>query len=137
VALTAAVALAAAGLGACGDDDGGSAEAFCASVADREALAAVVDGFDYSDRDRALDQMRTARVELGELREDAPSEIRSDLDVQVDATETLIDALEAAPAGEPVATVEAVRAVQPDLAEVEEAGARLEAWTREHCPATT
>jgi hypothetical protein len=137
VALAAAVAVAVSGLGACGDDGGGSAQAFCASVADRDAFAAVVDGFDYSDRDRALDQMRTARVELGELREDAPGEIRSDLDVQVDATETLIDALEAAPAGDPVATVEAVRAVQPDLDEVEEAGARLEAWTREHCPATT
>jgi hypothetical protein len=137
VALAAAATVAVTGLGACGDDDDGAVEAFCASVADREALAAVVDGFDYSDRDRALDQMRTARVELGELREDAPGEIRSDLDVQVDATETLIEALEGAPAGDPAATVEAVRAVQPDLAEVEEAGARLEAWTREHCPTTS
>jgi hypothetical protein len=127
-----AAALVASLVASCGDDDG-DVEAFCPLVADRAGLAAMTEGFDPSDRDRALEQLRAIRVELGELRAAAPSEIRGDLDTQIDAAQGLIEALDAVPPGDPAAAVEAVRAAQADMDDLPEATANLEAWTAEHC----
>jgi hypothetical protein len=124
-----AVVLAVAGCG----DDGGDAEAFCPLVADRAGLAAMTEGFDPSDRDRALEQLRAIRVELGELRAAAPSEIRGDLDTQIDAAQGLIDALDAVPPGDPAAAVEAVRAAQAEMDGLPQATENLEAWTEQNC----
>lgn len=131
-ALGVAAVLAVALVSGCGDD-AGDAEAFCPLVADRAGLAAMTEGFDPSDRERALEQLRAIRVELGELRVAAPSEIRGDLDTQIDAAQGLIDALDATPPGDPAAAVEAVRAAQADMDALPEATASLEAWTAEHC----
>jgi transposase len=128
----AAVALAAASVAGCGDDDG-DAEAFCPLVADRAGLAAMTENFDPSDRDRALEQLRAIRVELGELRAAAPSEIRGDLDTQIDAAQDLIDALVEVPPGDPAAAVEAVRAAQADMDDLPQATSNLETWTAENC----
>jgi hypothetical protein len=133
-ALVLGAALAATSLTGCGDDDGDAAETFCPLVADRAGLAAMTENFDPSDRDRALEQLRAIRVELGELRAAAPSEIRGDLDTQIDAVQGLIDALDAVPPGDPAAAVEAVRAAQADMDGLPEATSNLEAWTAENCP---
>ena len=115
------------------EDPGGSPEAFCALVADRDRFEQIVDGFDPSDVARSLDQLRTARAELEPLLEEAPAEVREDLQIQADALDTLVEALTSVDPGDPSAAVEALRAAQTELDEVLGATMRLELWTREHC----
>ena len=62
----AVAALAALALVACTDDDGSAAE-LCEAVADTGDLAATFQGFDPTDPEAALDQLRAARVALGDL----------------------------------------------------------------------
>jgi hypothetical protein len=132
------VALAAGGAGGWyawteAQDRGGSVEEFCALVQDRSRFQRIVDDFDPSDVVRALDQLRTAQLELETLVDAAPSEVRSDLQLQADAVETMIDALESVDPNDTVAAAEALNAARAQLDDVPAATMRLEAWTREHC----
>jgi hypothetical protein len=115
------------------DDQEGSAEELCALLADRSRFSAVVEGFDPSDVSRSLDQLRLARDELVELRAAAPAELHPDLDVQIEATDALIGALEQVDPGDTTAAHEALRSVEPELAGVAGAYARLEQWASQHC----
>ena len=67
-----------------------------AADGDRAAsgVATTFQGFDPSDPEAALDQLRTARVTLGDLHDEAPDEVRDDLQVEIDYVQALIDALE-------------------------------------------
>jgi hypothetical protein len=127
------VALVATALFACSDDDEGLEEEFCAAVSDRSAYATVFEGFDPTAPERALEQLRTARVELGALRDVAPSEIQDELDTEIDAVQLLIEALEGVAPGDSTAAVDAVRALEDDLADVEEATIALETYTETTC----
>jgi hypothetical protein len=132
------VALAAGGAGGWyawteAQDRGGSVEELCALVQDRSRFQRIVDDFDPSDVVRALDQLRTAQLELETLVDAAPSEVRSDLQLQADAVETMIDALESVDPNDTVAAAEALNAARAQLDDVPAATMRLEAWTREHC----
>ena len=115
------------------EEAGGSSEAFCPLVADRDRFEQIVDGFDPSDVARSLDQLRAARSELEPLLEAAPAEVRDDLQVQADALDTLVAALGAVDPGDPSAAIEALRQAEAELDGVAAATMRLEAWTREHC----
>jgi hypothetical protein len=117
------------------DEDDGSPEAFCALLADRGRYASVVEGFDPSDVTRSLDQLALARTHLQELWDAAPSEIRDDLAVQVDAVERMIEALETVDADDSVAAVEALRGVQDELGDVPQSAGNLERWSARNCPA--
>jgi hypothetical protein len=117
------------------DEEHGSPEEFCALLADRGRYANVVEGFDPSDVTRSLDQLELARVHLQELWDAAPSEIRDDLAVQVDAVERMIQALEAVDADDSVAAVEALREAQGEFGDVRRSAANLERWSAENCPA--
>ena len=55
--------------------------------------AAVFAGFDPSDTERALAQLRHARVTLGELHDAAPGEVRDDIEVEIAYVQALIDGL--------------------------------------------
>jgi hypothetical protein len=114
-------------------DRGGSVEEFCALVQDRSRFQRIVDDFDPSDVVRALDQLRTAHLELETLVGAAPSEVRSDLQLQADAVEAMIHALESVDPTDTVAAAEALNAALAEIDEVPAATMRLEAWTREHC----
>jgi hypothetical protein len=127
------VALVATVLFACSSDEEGSEEQFCAAVADRTAYAAVFEGFDPTAPERALEQLRTARVELGELRDVAPSEIHDELDTEIDGVQQLIEALEGVAPGDSAAAVDAVRAREDNLADVREASIALETYTDTTC----
>lgn len=121
-------------LAACAGDDEGSVEELCAAVADRDVFTAVfADGFDPTDVDTAIEQLRDARLQLGEIREAAPGEIHDELDVEIDAVQRLIEALESAPPGDSAAAVAAVRAVSEELTEVDEASAALETYVEVNC----
>ena len=132
VALLGVAALVATGA-ACAGDEQGSAEELCAAVGDGTAFAATFDGFDPTDTEAALAQLRAARITLGDLRDVAPGEVRDDLTIEVDYIQAMLEALEAAEPdnpGEAVAAVQRATVAHPD---VDEANARLVAWTAEQC----
>lgn len=125
------VALVAAS-GAC-SDDGGSATALCAAVRADPSIATTFTAFDPTDTEAALEQLRSARVTLGGLRDSAPAEVRDDLTVEIDYVQALIETLETSPTDDPNATVTAVQQVTADHAGVAQAAANLEAFAEESC----
>ncbi|MGV3759070.1 MAG: hypothetical protein ACO1PW_05930 [Actinomycetota bacterium] len=119
--------------GGCSDDEAGSAEELCAALREQPSVATTFEGFDPTDVDQALEQLRSARVTLGELRDAAPSEVRDDLTVQIDYVQALIEELEplgGADATEIVAAVQRVTAEHPD---VEAAAAELSSFSATTC----
>lgn len=127
------MALVATALVACGDDEEGSVEELCAALEDRSAFSAVFEGFDPTDTDRAIEQLRTARVQLGELRDAAPREIHDELDIEIDGVQQLIEALEGVEPGNSTEAIEAVRALEDELEGMGQATEALDRWVTERC----
>lgn len=121
-------------LAACGGDEG-STEELCAALRANPAVASTFTGFDPSDPRHALEQLRSARVALGELRDAAPGAVRDELDVEIDYVQALIDGLEQVDDGDATAAVEAVRQVTEAHPKVSDASASLAAYSSEHCGA--
>jgi hypothetical protein len=135
LALAGALAVLMAGLGACSDDEG-STEELCEAVRGNTSVASLFDGgFDPTDTTAALDQLRSARVTLGELRDAAPGEVRGALAIEIAYIEALLDGLEQADEGEPAAIVRTVQRITDDHPEVPEAADELAAFTQEECGA--
>jgi hypothetical protein len=130
-AALAAVALAFAVTGACREEKG-SAEELCTEVAERD-FAGTLTGFDPTDSELALDQLRSARVDLGDLLDAAPNEVRDDLQVEIDYVQALIDALEPIAPGDAAAATRQVQAVTAAHPDVDEAAAALAAFTEREC----
>ncbi|MFZ6003875.1 MAG: hypothetical protein ACOYXM_08070 [Actinomycetota bacterium] len=120
-------------LAACGGDEG-SAEELCAAVRADRSTPAVFSGFDPTDTSRAVEQLREARVTLGELRDAAPSELRDDIDLEIAYVQALLERLEDLGGAEPESVVQAVREVTDAHPDVADAAARLDAWSDESCP---
>lgn len=128
----AAVALAVVALASC-NDDGGSADALCAAVAEGDGLATTFQGFDPTDPEAALEQLRPARVALGELVDEAPDDVRDDLQVEIDYVQALIDVLEPVEPGDATQTALQVQAVTDAHPGVAEASATLAAFAEREC----
>ena len=131
---SALVALTVIALAAC-SGSGGSAESLCQAVAQTPGLGSTFQGFDPTDRDAALNQLRPARVTLGQLLEKAPSRVHDDLQVEVDYVQALIDTLEAAAPGDPVDAARRVQVVTDAHPKVSSAAASLDAFTTKECSA--
>jgi hypothetical protein len=120
-------------IAACSSDSG-STDELCQALGENPGFASVFEGFDPTDATAALEQLRTARVELGELKDVAPDEVGDDLQVEIDYVQGLIDALEAlepdADASEVALTVQSVTDVHPD---VRDAAATLEQFAKDEC----
>ena len=116
---------------ACRDE--GSAVALCDEVASTEGIATTFQGFDPTDPEIALDQLRTARVTLGNLFDDAPEEVRDDLQVEIDYVQALVDALEDVTPGDSTESALRIRAVTDAHPDVDEAAANLAAYAEEEC----
>jgi len=129
--LAASVAL--PGLGSCTADDEGSAEDLCTALRDQPSLPTTFEGFDPTDVDGALEQLRSARVALGGLRDASPSDLRDDLTVEIDYVQALIDALEPLTGADAVDIVAAVQQVTADHPEVEAAAAELSSFSESTC----
>ena len=114
-------------------DDGGSAEALCQAVAEDDALTTTFQDFDPSDPEAALDQLRTARVALGDLLDEAPDEVRDDLQVEIDYVQDLIDALELVEPGDAAEAARQVQAVTAAHPDVDDAAAELAAFAEREC----
>lgn len=117
--------------------DGGSARDLCGALVDTEGITTQLQGFDPTDRDSALDLLRPARVTLGELRSQAPGEVRDDLQVEIDYVQALIDGLERVPAGDPAAAATEVQAVTDAHPGVADAAAELQAFADRECAAAS
>lgn len=128
-----AAALACLALGACSSDSG-SAEELCQAVRADQDLPNVFAGFDPTDATTALDQLRTARVTLGSLKDAAPEEVSDDLQVEIDYVQDLIGSLEAvgpdAEAAEVASTIQTVTDEHPG---VPKAATALQAFAEKRC----
>ena len=121
------------GLAACTGDDEGSAEDLCAALRDQPSIATAFEGFDPTDVDGALEQLRTALVALGDLRDAAPADLRDDLTVEIDYVQALIEALEPLSGADAVDIVAAVQQVTADHPDVEAAAAELSSFSESTC----
>ncbi len=117
---------------ACSDDSGSAAE-LCTVVGDRSGFATTFEGFDPTDTDEALEQLRAARVSLGALADVAPGEVRDDLAAQIGYIQALIDALERSDPANPGEAVRAVQEATEAHPGVQDAADRLEAWAEASC----
>lgn len=115
----------------CSDDEG-SADELCAALAQADVTGLFAD-FDPTETESALDQLRTARVQLGQLHDAAPGEVRDDLQVEIDYVQALIEGLEQVPAGDPTAAAVEVQAVTDAHPDVQAAAEDLEAFAADHC----
>jgi len=118
---------------ACSDDESGSPEELCRALRAQPSLSATFSGFDPTDVPTALEQLRSARVTLGELREAAPSEVKDELTVEIDYVQALIDALEPLERADSAEVVAAVQAVTADHPDVEAAAETLSTYSEETC----
>ncbi len=123
---------AAVGLAACGGSGGGDVEAFCAAATDTDRFEAAFDQLDPMDVDGAIVTFEAARAELVELRTEAPSEVRQDIDLQVSFLDELTEGLVAS---DPTADErpEVYADLRPRFDEVEAAGSRLTRWVDANC----
>jgi hypothetical protein len=113
-------------------EEEGSTEELCDAVAQGDFAGTFAD-FDPTDPETALDQLRAARVELGDLHDAAPGEVRDDLQVEIDYVQALIDALEGVEPGDAAESALQVHAVTDAHPEVDEAAANLAAFAEEEC----
>ncbi|MEO7429911.1 MAG: hypothetical protein ABIY48_11085 [Acidimicrobiales bacterium] len=118
---------------ACGGGSKGSVAELCAAVRADRSTATVFAGFDPSDTERALTQLRAARVTLGELRDAAPSEVRDELSVEIAYVQAMIDGLKGLAAPDAAQSVEVVRQATADHPKVADAAAALAAFSKQHC----
>ena len=96
-------------------------------------MATTFQGFDPTDPEAALEQLRPARVALGELLDDAPAEVVDDLEVEVAYVQALIDALEAVAPGDATEAATRVQSITDAHPDVEEAAAELSAFAAREC----
>lgn len=121
-----------AALVACSDDEGSAAE-LCAAVREQPGVTNAFAGFDPTDTERALEQLRAARVTLGELRDAAPSEVRDELGVEIAYLQALVEGLETVDGQDPAETVALVQQITDQHPGVEGAAANLAAFAEESC----
>jgi len=127
-----ALAIVAVAMAGC-SDDGGSAEALCTAVAEGDGLSTTFQGFDPTDPEAALEQLRPARVALGNLLDEAPDEVRDDLQVEVDYVQALIDALDGVKPGDATQAAAQVQSVTDAHPDVSDASATLAAFAEREC----
>ena len=128
-----ALAASLAPLAACSDDEQGSTGELCAALADIDGPGTVFADFDPTDPEAALAQLRTARVELGELQAAAPDEVRDAIELEIDYVQALIDGLADVPDGDATAAVAVVHATTEAHPDVQAAADELEAFTVDSC----
>jgi len=96
-------------------------------------LSTTFQGFDPTDPEAALGQLRPARVALGNLLDDAPEEVRDDLQVEVDYVQALIDALDGVEPGDATQAALQVQSVTDAHPKVADAAATLAAFVEREC----
>ncbi len=98
-----------------------------------DGLATTFQGFDPTDPEVALEQLRPARVVLGELLDDAPAEVADDLQVEVEYVQALIEALETVTPGDATESALQVQSVTDAHPGVGDAATELAAFAQREC----
>jgi hypothetical protein len=118
-------------LGACAKDEG-STEELCAAVAEK-GITTTLQGFDPTDPEAALDQLRDARVKLGDLLDAAPDRVQGDLQTEIDYVQALVEVLEGVEPGNAAESALQIQAVTDAHPGVEAAAANLARFAKEEC----
>jgi hypothetical protein len=129
------IAIAVLATAACSSGPSGSVEEFCTLVKDEARFAGVLDEFDVTDSARAIEQLGTARDQLAELRDAAPSEIKDDLSVLIDLIEKLRKATQTVDPTKPESARAAIEPLKPDFTKADDADVALESFRRTNCAA--
>lgn len=121
-------------LAACAGDEG-SIDELCTAVRADRSTWEVFSGFDPTNTERALEQLRAARVTLGGLRDVAPDEVRDDLAVEIAYVQALLEGLDELEGADPAQAVEVVRQVTEHHPDVADAASSLAVFSEEQCGA--
>jgi hypothetical protein len=122
--------------GGCSDGKGGSAEQLCGIVGSGSFSDLFSSGFDPTDTDRALAQLRAATVDLDQLHDAAPSEVRGAVQDELSYLTALTKVLEDVDPDDPAAVVTAVNALRAQRTAAQAASAKLQTYQDAHCGGT-
>jgi hypothetical protein len=122
---------------ACSPKDG-SAEALCAVLGDGRSFSTLFEqGLDPTDTQRATTQLQAARVDLEQLHDAAPSEVRDDLEAETRYIDAVLDVLADADPDDPAAVVRAINELDEERHAAEVASLELASYQRDRCGAAT
>jgi hypothetical protein len=123
----------AAGTGACSGSSGGSVADLCSVVSSGSFTDLFQRGLDPTDTDRALAQMKAASVDLGQLHDAAPSEVRGAVQDEITYVDAVTKVLQDTDPGDPTAVVNAVNALKAQRNAAQAASTKLKAFQAAHC----
>ena len=119
-------------LGTACTGDSGDKEAFCTEIAEVAPLSTLIAGFSEADPVELDNRLETAADAYAKLRDDAPEEIRGDVDQVVDLSEAVIEAVRAN-RQDPEAVVDQVREAVADRPDVPAATKALSDYAAKEC----
>lgn len=123
-------------LAAC-SKDGGSPEALCSVLGDGRAFTALFEqGFDPTDAQHALAQLEAARVDLDQLRDAAPAEVRDDLQTEMRYLDAMTAVIEHVDPDDPAAVVAGINDLSDERSAAQVASLELRSFEQVHCHAT-
>jgi hypothetical protein len=122
--------------GACSDSKGGSATQLCGIVGSGSFSDLFRQGFDPTDTDRALAQLRAAAVDLDQLHAAAPSEVRSAVKAELTYVAAVTKVLKDVNRDDPTAVVNAVNGLTAQRTAAQAASAKLQTYQDAHCGGT-
>jgi hypothetical protein len=123
-------------VGGC-SDGGGSAAELCRAVGSGGFEQVFRQGFDPTDTDRALAQLRTAAVDLDELHAAAPSEVRGAVRDELAYVDAVTKVVRRTDPDDQEAVVAGVNGLAKERAAAQAASATLAAYQQAHCTSTT
>jgi hypothetical protein len=123
-------------LAACSKDDG-SPEALCSVLGDGRAFTALFEqGFDPTDTQRALAQLEAARVDLDQLQDAAPAEVRDDLQTELRYLDAVKAIIERVDPDDPAAVVAGINDLSKERSAAQVASLELRSYEQVHCHTT-
>jgi hypothetical protein len=123
-------------VGACSKEHG-SPEALCSVLGDGRAYTALFEqGFDPTDSQRALAQVQAARVDLDQLRDAAPADVRDDLDKEMAYLDAVKGVIERVDPDDPAAVVAGINDLSDERSAAQVASLELRSFEQVHCHAT-
>ena len=131
-----AVALSASAvLGAC--SSGGSTAELCRTVGGGTFAAVFHQGFDPTNTEQALAQLKTAATDLDELHSAAPGSMRGAVRDELSYVQAVTKVLQRVDPDDEAKVVEQINALGKERAAAQAASTKLAAYQQAHCTTTT
>jgi hypothetical protein len=112
----------------------GSAEELCAVLGDGRSFSSLFEqGFDPTDPQQATAQVQAAKVDLDQLHDAAPAEVRDDLEAETRYLDAVLDVLERSDPDDPAAIVAAINDLGDERHAAEVASLQLRTYQSAHC----